>query len=112
MLSSRPGARAAYLVIQGRLRAGGEPLYAQYLDRVRPLMREYGVEIAAVGEGFSSAHTTGSWPINALLRFPSAEAADAFLGDPRYLEIKRQFRDEAYDVLHLSLFLGRAPRTQ
>jgi uncharacterized protein (DUF1330 family) len=105
-----PGIRPAYLVVQGRLLPGAESLYADYLAGTRPLLAKYGAEVAVVGEGVSSAHTTETWPVNALLRFPSVAAAEGFLGDPDYLEIKTRYRDRAYQVLHLSLLLGRPPR--
>jgi hypothetical protein len=73
-------------------------------------MADYGVTVDAVGGGLASDHTTDSWPINAVLRFPSHEAAEAFLSDPRYLEIKERYRDRAYETLHLSLVAARAPR--
>ena len=73
-------------------------------------MEKYGATVVAVGEGVSTEHTTDGWPVNAVLRFPDRPAAEAFLSDPDYLAIKRLHRDAAYDVLHLSLFLGRPPR--
>ena len=104
------GLGPAFLVIQGQLKPGGEPAYRQYLAGTRPLLEQYAGEIVAVGEGVPSAHTSEHWPINAMLRFPSREAADGFLADPGYLLIKQAYRDVAYDTLHLSLFVGRPPR--
>lgn len=103
--------RPAFLVIQGRLAPGRDGTYARYLEGTRPLLARYGATVAAVGEGIPSAHTTETWPINGLLRFPDAAAAEAFLADPEYLDVKRRYRDAAYETLHLSLFVGRAPRT-
>ena len=100
------------LIIQGRLRTGGEAVYEQYLEGTRPLMAEYGVSVEMVGRGLASEHTTEAWPVNAILRFPSREAADAFLADPRYLEIKEKYRDQAYETLRLSLVETRAPRVR
>jgi uncharacterized protein (DUF1330 family) len=105
-----PSARPVYLVIQGRLNPGADAIYAEYLEGTRPLLMKYGGEVAAVGEGVVSPHTTVSWPINGLLRFPSLQAAEGFLGDPVYLEIKTRYRNPAYEVLNLSLFLGRQAR--
>lgn len=100
------------LVIQGRLADGAEEIYERYLEGTRPLMREYGAEVEAVGGGLVSEHTNASWPVNAILRFPDRAAAEAFLGDPRYLEIKRRYRDRAYETLHLSLVATRPPRVR
>jgi uncharacterized protein (DUF1330 family) len=105
-----PGIQPAYLVVQGRLLPGAESVYEDYLAGTRPLLAKYGAEVAVVGEGVSSAHCTETWPVNALLRFPSVAAAEGFLGDPEYLDLKTRRRDRAYEVLHLSLFLGRPPR--
>ncbi|MBX7219294.1 MAG: nuclear transport factor 2 family protein [Blastocatellia bacterium] len=46
-----------------------------------------------------------------MLRFPSLERAEAFLADPRYLECKTSYRDVAYEVLNLSFFTPRPPKT-
>jgi uncharacterized protein (DUF1330 family) len=109
----QPGAHhPALLFIQGRLKPGAEPIYQQYVEGTGPLMAEYGVEVSAVGGGVASEHTTEAWPVNAILRFPSREAAEAFLGDPRYLEIKEKYRDKAYETLHLSLVETRAPKVR
>jgi uncharacterized protein (DUF1330 family) len=103
--------RPAFLVIQGRLVAGREATYAQYLEGTRPLLARYGAGVAAVGDGVASTHTTEAWPINGLLRFPNVDAAEGFLADPEYLDIKQRYRDVAYETLHLSLFVGRPPHT-
>jgi uncharacterized protein (DUF1330 family) len=100
------------LLIQGRLAPGGEAVYQKYLDGTGPLMAEYGATVEMVGHGVSSEHTTDAWPVNAMLRFPSRAAAEAFLADPRYLEIKRAYRDQAYETLHLTLVETRAPRVR
>ncbi len=98
------------LFIQGRLKPGAEPVYEQYIEGTGPLMAEYGVEVAAVGSGFASEHTTEDWPVNAILRFPDQETAEAFLADPRYIEIKEKHRDQAYEELHLSFVHTRTPK--
>lgn len=100
------------LFIQGRLKPGGEAAYAEYLEGTGPLMAEYGVTVEAVGAGVAGANTTEAWPVNAILRFPDLETAEAFLADPRYLEIKERFRDQAYDELHLSFVQTRPPRVR
>lgn len=100
------------LIIQGRLRPDAEPAYQQYLDGTGPLMAEYGVRVEMVGRGVAGAQTTETWPINAILRFPDRATADAFLSDPRYVEIKEQFRDQAYETLHLSLVEPRPPQVR
>lgn len=97
------------LVIQGRLKPGKEEVYGRYIAGTRPLMERYGVDVVGVGEGFASEHTTASWPLNGLLRFPDAEAADKFFADPGYEAIK-PLRDEAYEVMNLSFFTNRAAR--
>jgi ketosteroid isomerase-like protein/uncharacterized protein (DUF1330 family) len=100
------------LFIQGRLRPGGEGMYGQYIKGTGPLMAEYGVTVEAVGSGIASEHTSEDWPVNAILRFPDRATAEAFLADPRYLEIKERYRDEAYEELHLSFVQTRAPRVR
>ena len=100
------------LFIQGRLRPGGEELYQQYLRGTGPLMAEYGVTVEAAGAGIACENTTDDWPVNAILRFPDQASAVAFLADPRYLEIKEKYRDEAYEELHLSLVQTRPPRVR
>ncbi len=100
------------LVVQGRLKPGAEAIYQQYLAGTGPLMAEYEVEVEAVGSGLASGHTTDSWPINAVLRFPSRAAAERFLSDPRYLELKTRLRDRAYETLHLSLVATRQPQVR
>ena len=98
------------LVIQGRLHANKEDVYEKYIAGTRPLMEKYGVEIAGVGGGIDSGHTTATWPVNAILRFPSARAAEGFFSDPDYEAIKG-YRDEAYAEMQLSLFHTREART-
>jgi uncharacterized protein (DUF1330 family) len=100
------------LFIQGKLKEGGEATYGKYIAGTGPLMAEYGVEVAAVGSGFASDHTTEDWPVNAILKFPDQETAEAFLADPRYLEIKTKYRDEAYEELHLSFVQTRTPKVR
>jgi uncharacterized protein (DUF1330 family)/ketosteroid isomerase-like protein len=100
------------LFIQGKLKEGGEATYGKYIKGTGPLMAEYGVTVDAVGEGVAGEHTTEAWPVNAILRFPDLETAEAFLADPRYLEIKTAYRDEAYEELHLSLVQTRAPKVR
>lgn len=112
MATQDSDANPVVLVIQGRLVPGGEAAYQQYLDGTGPLMAEYGATVEMVGRGVESRHTTEAWPVNAMLRFPSRAAAEAFLADPRYLEIKRAFRDQAYETLHLTLVETRTPRVR
>jgi uncharacterized protein (DUF1330 family)/ketosteroid isomerase-like protein len=107
--TTRSDERPALLFIQGELKEGAEPVYQQYLAGTQPLMAEYGVQVEWVGSGVDSEHTTESWPVNAVLRFPSRESAEQFLADPRYLEIKALYRDKAYETLHLSLVVTRPP---
>jgi ketosteroid isomerase-like protein/uncharacterized protein (DUF1330 family) len=103
---------AVLLFIQGALKPGAEAVYQQYVQGTGPLMAEYGVTVDAVGAGVDGEHTTDSWPVNAILRFPDLATAEAFLADPRYLEIKEQYRDAAYEELHLSLVQTRTPRVR
>jgi len=99
-----------YLVIQGELKDGAEAIYEQYLQAVAPLMKEFQVEIVAVGAGLKSEYTNEIFPVNAVLRLPDEATLERFLGDARYLEIKVKFRDAAYEHLRLSAFGGRDPR--
>ena len=101
---------SVYLIIQGKLKTGAEKIYDDYLRGVAPLMKEFGAEIVAVGAGELSEYATKSFPINAVMRFENQATLENFLGDERYLKIKRNYRDAAYDELHLSVFTGRAPR--
>jgi ketosteroid isomerase-like protein/uncharacterized protein (DUF1330 family) len=100
------------LFIQGKLKPGGEATYGEYIKGTGPLMAEYGVTVDAVGAGIPGEHTTESWPVNAILRFPDLATAEAFLADPRYLEIKEKYRDEAYEELHLSFVQTRTPKVR
>lgn len=100
------------LFIQGKLKPGGEATYGKYIKGTGPLMAEYGVTVDAVGTGIEGEHTTESWPVNAILRFPDRETAEAFLADPRYIEIKKKYRDEAYEELHLSFVQTRTPKVR
>lgn len=99
-----------YLVIQGNLRKGAEAVYAEYLKNVAPLMKEYGIEVELVGEGLHSDFMTAVYSQNAVLKCQDLETLEKFLGDERYLEIKKKYRDAAYETLNLSIFAGRAPR--
>lgn len=99
------------LFIQGKLNPGAEATYGRYLAGTQPLMVEYGAEVTAVGSGLASEHTTDDWSVNAVLSFPDLEAAEGFLSDPRYLEIK-PLRDQAYETLHLTLVQSRAPKVR
>lgn len=105
-------AQPVLLFIQGNLKEGAESVYQQYLKGTWPLIAEYEVEVAAVGTGLDSEHTTDGWPINAILKFRDHETAEAFLSDPRYIEIKEKYRDKAYETLHLSLVQTRPPRVR
>lgn len=100
----------ALLIIQGRLRAGAEDLYQRYLEGSRPLVKKYGAQIIAVGTGLPSLHATDCWPQNGILRFPSEDALRRFFDDPLYQQIKKLYRDPAYEELDLSCFVSRAPR--
>ncbi len=100
------------LIIQGTLKEGGEATYGEYIKGTGPLMAEYGVTVDAVGAGVAGEHTTDTWPVNAVLRFPDLDTAEAFLSDPRYLEIKTKYRDEAYEELHLSFVQTRPPKVR
>jgi len=100
------------LFIQGKLKEGGEATYGKYIKGTGPLMAEYGVTVDAVGTGLEGEHTTESWPVNAILRFPDKATAEAFLADPRYVEIKKKYRDEAYEELHLSFVQTRTPKVR
>jgi len=101
---------SVYLVVQGKLKAGAEKIYENYLRGVAPLMAEYAVEIVAVGAGLNNEFTTEAFPINAVMKLADEESLEKFLGDERYLKIKSEFRDAAYEDLHLSVFRGREPR--
>ncbi len=100
------------LIVQGRLEPGADEAYQRYLEGTLPLMAEHGAEVLLVGAGVASEHTTDSWPVNAVLHFPTRRAALAFLSDPRYLEIQRRYRNPAYAELHLTLVATRPPRVR
>lgn len=99
-----------YLVIQGKIKAGAEEIYTNYLQGVAPLMKEYGVEVELVGTGFESGFTNQIHQHNAVLKVKDRETLEKFLGDERYLQIKKKYRDEAYEYLNLSVFESRPPR--
>ncbi|MBS1797722.1 MAG: DUF1330 domain-containing protein [Acidobacteria bacterium] len=99
-----------YLVIQGKIKNGAEEIYTAYLKGVAPLMEEYGVSVELVGAGLDCEFTNRTHPQNAVLKFGDRETLERFLGDERYLLIKQNFRDRAYEYLDLSVFEGRPPR--
>ena len=99
-----------YIVIQGKLKPGAEAIYEKYLNSVAPLMKEYGSEVVLVGAGIESEFASDTHEHNAVLSMPSEEAVQNFLGDPRYLEIKKKYRDESYEYLNLTIVRGRPPR--
>lgn len=105
-------AEPVLLFIQGKLKKGGEATYGKYIKGTGPLMAEYGVAVDAVGAGFASENTNDAWPVNAILRFKDRATAEAFLADPRYVEIKKKYRDEAYEELHLSFVQTRTPKVR
>lgn len=98
-----------FVVVQGNLKKGAEETYAGYARGVLPLLKEFGIETVAVGAGFESEHTNTSFPINIIMKLPDEETLGKFLGDPRYLQLKK-LRDAAYENLNLSVFRGREPR--
>ncbi len=99
-----------YLVVQGKIKEGAEDIYTEYLKGVAPLMKEYSVEVELVGGGIESEYQTDFHEHNAIMKVADKETLEKFLGDERYLEIKKKYRDEAYEYLHLSFFEGRPPR--
>ena len=109
---SESTAAPVLLFIQGKLKEGGEATYGKYIKGTGPLMAEYGVTVEAVGKGIASENTSESWPVNAILRFSDRATAEAFLADPRYVEIKKRYRDEAYEELHLSFVQTRTPKVR
>jgi uncharacterized protein (DUF1330 family) len=100
-----------FVVLQGRLKPGGQETYDRYLAGTIPLMHEYGATVVCVGAGIESPHANRSWPLNGVLKFPSEQAVLGFFGDPRYAEVKKLYRDAAYEEVQISFFLSRPPRT-
>ena len=109
-MTENPAPAPGWLVVQGRLRPDGDGDYLAYLAGTRPLLARHGGEVVAVGAGVESPHATAAWPINAVLRFPSVDAANAFLDDPDYRLLRQRHRGPAYDTLPLTVFAGRPPR--
>ena len=99
-----------FIVVQGNLKKDAEEIYAEYARGVLPLLKEFGIETVAVGSGFESEYTNISFPINIVMKLADEETLGKFLGDSRYLELKK-LRDAAYENLNLSVFRGRAPRS-
>lgn len=104
------GEPPALLIVQGRLRSGGDAVYQRYLESSRPLLAKHGAQIVAVGTGLPSLHATECWPQNTIFRFPSEDALRRFFADPLYQQIKTLYRDPAYEDLDISVFLSRPPR--
>ncbi|MCU0240238.1 MAG: DUF1330 domain-containing protein [Pyrinomonadaceae bacterium] len=100
-----------FLIVQGTLHENSEEIYSNYARGVLPLMKEFGVETVAIGDGFESDFTNNNFPVNIVMKLPNEEALEKFLGDPRYLEVKEKYRDKAYKELQMSVFRGREPRT-
>ena len=99
-----------YLIVQGKIKNGADEIYTEYLKGVAPLMKEYGIEVELVGAGIESEFATAAHPHNAVMKAPDRETLEKFLGDERYLKIKKKYRDEAYDYLNLTFFESRPPR--
>jgi uncharacterized protein (DUF1330 family) len=98
-----------FLVVHGKLKEGKEDVYTNYAKAVMPLLREFNIETIAIGAGIESQFTNETFPINIVMKLPNESSLEFFLSDLRYLEAKK-YRDEAYEELHLSAFVGREPR--
>lgn len=77
---------AAYIVVDTRITQ--PEVYKEYQTRAKPLLEKYGAEILAHG-GKLSVKENMLWSPTRIvvMRFPSAEQAEAFYGCPEFQEV-------------------------
>ncbi len=77
---------AAYFVLMQQV-DDIERYREEYIRDVRPLLRKHGAEVLVTGFTFVAAE--GDPPNSTVvIRFPDAEAAQAFLDDPEYTSVR------------------------
>ena len=69
----------------------------QYISQVPPTMAPHGGEMLGRGKVAKSLHGDVSYQIEAIFRFPSTEAVDAWFASAEYQAITK-LRDEAADM--------------
>lgn len=94
--------------VQSRLNPDADDLFTEYLAKSRSVMEEYGIEVIASGAGIEHPQAHDVWPRNSLLRYPSFDAFQRYLTDPRYSEL-RAIRERAYAANRVSMFTPLSP---
>lgn len=97
-----------FVFVQSRLNPDAGDLFTEYLVKSRPLLEEYGIEVIASGTGVEHPQAHEVWPRNSLLRYPSLNAFQRYLNDPRYPELKA-IREQAYAANRVSMFMPSSP---
>jgi ketosteroid isomerase-like protein/uncharacterized protein (DUF1330 family) len=100
--------RPLFVFVQSALNPDAADLFAGYLAGSRALMQEYGVEVIASGEGVEHPQAHDVWPRNSLLRYPSFEAFQRYMNDPRQQALKA-IRERAYAANRATMFAPAAP---
>ncbi len=98
------GNQPVIMIVKGKHNAGSEKIYEKYIEGTKLLLRKYPLELVAFGSGCEREYTTETWPINIIFKFRDEQTADGFFRDPDYVFIKENYRDKAYEEMHMSLF--------
>lgn len=93
-----------YLYLQGKLHPDKDDLFNLYLEQVRPIMKQFGSKIWAVGEGLPLANEAKTWPINAVFTFPDLIHVDRFFSSQAYNELVEKVRKPAFAHLSTAIY--------
>lgn len=85
---------------------GTEEQYQAYLHGVLGIAKNFGLSLLAGGKGLDKPYANPGFEINSLLKFPTADKADAFFTDPEYLQIAEK-RHASYTDAELGMFKPR-----
>ncbi|MBT3300240.1 MAG: DUF1330 domain-containing protein [Candidatus Marinimicrobia bacterium] len=85
---------------------GTEDQYQAYLHGVLGIAKNFGLSLLAGGKGLDKSYANPAFEINSLLKFPTADKADAFFNDPEYQKIAEK-RHASYTDAELGMFKPR-----
>jgi len=85
---------------------GTEEQYQAYLHGVLGIAKNFGLSLLAGGKGLHKSYADPGFEINSLLKFPTANEADAFFNDPEYQKIAEK-RHASYTDAQLGMFKPR-----
>ncbi|MBT3590411.1 MAG: DUF1330 domain-containing protein [Candidatus Marinimicrobia bacterium] len=85
---------------------GTEDQYKAYLHGVLGIAQNFGLSLLAGGKGLNKSYADPRFEINSLLKFPTANEADAFFNDPDYLQIAEK-RHASYMDAELGMYKPR-----